>query len=83
MIPFLDLKAINSQYKNELLKACERVIDSGWYIHGSECKAFEDEFAKFCGSKFCSPTSNSQSLKYLSSCYMGCCLIHESLNKDY
>ncbi|MBO7370836.1 MAG: DegT/DnrJ/EryC1/StrS family aminotransferase [Campylobacter sp.] len=58
MIPFLDLKALNLQYKDELKRACERVIDSGWYIHGSECEAFEDEFAKFCGSKFCVGVAN-------------------------
>ncbi|MDA3062025.1 MULTISPECIES: DegT/DnrJ/EryC1/StrS family aminotransferase [unclassified Campylobacter] len=58
MIPFLDLKALNLQYKDELKRACERVIDSGWYIHGSECEAFEDEFAKFCGSKFCIGVAN-------------------------
>ena len=37
MIPFLDLKSINAQYKKEMLEACEKVIDSGWYIQGEEC----------------------------------------------
>jgi dTDP-4-amino-4,6-dideoxygalactose transaminase len=51
MIPFLDLKAINSQYADELKDACARVIDSGWYIMGNELKAFEQAFADFCGAK--------------------------------
>jgi dTDP-4-amino-4,6-dideoxygalactose transaminase len=51
MTPFLDLKGINAQYRAELIEACSRVIDSGWYIQGNECKAFEQEFAKYCGSK--------------------------------
>ena len=51
MIPFLDLKGINAQYRSELIEACTRVIDSGWYIQGSECKAFEEEFAAYCGTK--------------------------------
>ncbi|MBE0515334.1 DegT/DnrJ/EryC1/StrS family aminotransferase [Sulfurimonas sp.] len=51
MIPFLDLKAINAQYADELKEACAKVIDSGWYIQGEECDAFEDEFAKYCGAK--------------------------------
>ncbi|WP_172380553.1 DegT/DnrJ/EryC1/StrS family aminotransferase [Vibrio sp. Vb339] len=50
MIPFLDLKEINQQYHLELKEACSRVIDSGWYIMGNELKAFEDEFAEYCGS---------------------------------
>lgn len=51
MINFLDLKAINNQYQLELKDACARVIDSGWYIMGSELAAFEQEFAAYCGTK--------------------------------
>ena len=49
MIPFLDLKAINAQYRADLIDAATRVIDSGWYIQGTELKAFESEFADYCG----------------------------------
>lgn len=58
MIPFLDLKALNAQYREDMIKACTRVIDSGWYIHGNECKAFEDEFAAYCGTKYCIGVAN-------------------------
>jgi len=58
MIPFLDLKGINAQYREELMEACSRVIDSGWYIQGTECKAFEEEFAVYCGSKQCIGVAN-------------------------
>jgi dTDP-4-amino-4,6-dideoxygalactose transaminase len=51
MIPFLDLKGINAQYREELIKTCTRVIDSGWYIQGNECKEFDKEFAQYCGTK--------------------------------
>ena len=51
MIPFLDLKAINAQYRDELIAACTRVIDSGWYIAGNELAQFEQEFASYCGTK--------------------------------
>jgi len=51
MIPFLDLKEINGQYRAELIEACTKVIDSGWYIQGNECIAFEKEFAQYCGTK--------------------------------
>jgi len=52
MIKFLDLKAINDQYKDQLLQASKRVIESGWYILGSEVKSFEKEFAKFCETRY-------------------------------
>jgi dTDP-4-amino-4,6-dideoxygalactose transaminase len=51
MIPFLDLKAINAQYRDELITACTRVIDSGWYINGNELEQFELDFASYCGTK--------------------------------
>ena len=51
MIPFLDLKSINAQYREELIEACTNVIDSGWYIQGSECDGFNKEFAEYCGTK--------------------------------
>ena len=51
MIPFLDLKEINAQYRDQLIEACTRVIDSGWYIAGNELETFEQEFSDYCGSK--------------------------------
>ncbi|WP_414828631.1 DegT/DnrJ/EryC1/StrS family aminotransferase [Alteromonas sp. H39] len=51
MIPFLDLKGINAQYRDELIKAATDVIDSGWYVQGQQVKAFEQEFAEYCGTK--------------------------------
>ncbi len=58
MISFLDLKALNAQYRRELIAAAERVIDSGWYIQGAELKAFENEFALYCGAKHCVGVGN-------------------------
>ena len=58
MIPFLDLKAINAQYRDELVDACTRVIDSGWYIGGSELEKFEQQFANYCGTKYAIGVAN-------------------------
>ena len=58
MIPFLDLKSINAQYRAELIEACTRVIDSGWYIQGNECKEFDKEFASYCGAKYAIGVAN-------------------------
>ena len=58
MIPFLNLKAINAKYREELIQACTNVIDSGWYIQGSECNAFEKEFAAYCGTKYAVGVAN-------------------------
>ena len=58
MIPFLDLRAINAQYRTELIEACTKVIDSGWYIQGNEHKKFEKEFASYCGTKYAIGVAN-------------------------
>jgi dTDP-4-amino-4,6-dideoxygalactose transaminase len=58
MIPFLDLKGINTQYREELIEACTKVIDSGWYVQGNEHKEFEKEFAEYCGSKYAIGVAN-------------------------
>lgn len=49
MIPFLDLRMLNSRFENEFAAALQRVLAGGWYIHGEECRAFEAEFADYCG----------------------------------
>ncbi|WP_179995262.1 DegT/DnrJ/EryC1/StrS aminotransferase family protein [Acinetobacter sp. YH16053] len=58
MIPFLDLKSINQQYRDELVAACGRVIDSGWYIGGKELESFEKNFAEYCGTQFAIGVAN-------------------------
>lgn len=58
MIPFLDLKSINAQYREELINACTRVIDSGWYINGNELEQFESNFANYCGTQYAIGVAN-------------------------
>lgn len=50
-ISFLDLKAPYIELKEELDEAYHRVMESGWYILGSEANAFEAEFATYCEAK--------------------------------
>ena len=58
MIKFLDLKKINAAYEEEIIDAIKRVVNSGRYILGEELKAFEDEFAAYCGVKHCIGVAN-------------------------
>jgi dTDP-4-amino-4,6-dideoxygalactose transaminase len=51
MVKFLDLQKVNSNYRKELVEACQKVINSGWYILGQELSSFEQEFSDFCGVK--------------------------------
>jgi dTDP-4-amino-4,6-dideoxygalactose transaminase len=58
MISFLDLKNVNLKYRESLVDAATRVIDSGWYVLGQEVKAFEKEFADYCGTQYCVGMAN-------------------------
>ncbi len=58
MIKFLDLQRVNHQYRQSLIDAAVRVIDSGWYINGEEVVNFEREFADYCGAKYCVGVGN-------------------------
>ena len=41
-----------------MIDAATRVIDSGWYVLGQEVKAFEQEFAHYCGAQHCVGMAN-------------------------
>ena len=58
MIPFLDLKEVNQQYRDEMIEAFTKVLDSGWYVQGEEVEAFEQEFADYCGVEHCIGVAN-------------------------
>ncbi|MBW6512465.1 MAG: DegT/DnrJ/EryC1/StrS family aminotransferase [Desulfuromonadaceae bacterium] len=57
-VPFLDLKGTYAELQTELDAAHQRVMESGWYVLGQEVEAFEDEFAAYCGTKFCIGVGN-------------------------
>jgi len=52
-IPFLDLVTPHVEMKDELLAVLGKAIDTAGYVGGSMVKTFEEEFARFCGSKHC------------------------------
>lgn len=68
MTPFLDLKNINAQYRAELIDACTRVIDSGWYLLGNELTQFETDFAAYCGTKHAIGVANGLEALILTLC---------------
>jgi len=52
-IPFLDLKETYLELKDEIDTAVEGVLKGGWYILGENVRRFEEEFAAFCGCRYC------------------------------
>jgi dTDP-4-amino-4,6-dideoxygalactose transaminase len=58
MIKFLDLKKINEPYQEQFQEQLKVFLDKGWYILGTEVKTFEENFANFCGTKYCIGVGN-------------------------
>ena len=58
MIEYENLKLANKPFADEYKEAIARVIDKGWFILGEELEKFEEEFARFCGSKYCIGVAN-------------------------
>lgn len=52
-IPFVDLVASHVQLQEELLDAVKGVLTTAMFIGGPMVEQLEQEFAKFCGAKYC------------------------------
>lgn len=50
-VPFLSLKDITNKYFAEIHEAVARVVDSGWYLQGEENHRFEEDFARYIGTR--------------------------------
>jgi dTDP-4-amino-4,6-dideoxygalactose transaminase len=57
-IPFNDFDSPYKELKAELDSAYFRFMESGWYVLGEEVRAFEDEYAAYCGTKYCVGVGN-------------------------
>ena len=58
MIPFLSLKDVTNLHASEIKEAVQKVIDSGWYLQGKANAEFEENYAKFIGTKYCIGCAN-------------------------
>lgn len=58
MIKFLDIHKITNKHVREIQHAVTRVINSGWYLLGEENDRFEENFAKYIGTKHCIAVAN-------------------------
>ena len=59
-IPFVSFKPLERELEKEIREAFDRVFNASWYIEGKEDKLFEEEFAKYCNSKYCIGCGNCE-----------------------
>jgi len=58
MIEYENLLRLNEPFFEEYKQVFDSVIHSGWFILGNEVKMFEENFAAYCGSRYCIGTAN-------------------------
>lgn len=64
-VPFVTFKPIEKELDMEIRAAFERVYERSWYIDGEEGRKFEEEFAAYCGTKYCIGCSNGLDALFL------------------
>ncbi|HVI84197.1 MAG TPA: aminotransferase class I/II-fold pyridoxal phosphate-dependent enzyme, partial [bacterium] len=64
-VPMYDLRAEYHVQKDAIDAAIERVLESGVLIMGPELTAFEDEFARFCGTGYAVGVSSGTAALHL------------------
>lgn len=58
MIPFLDVKSINSRFETAYQEVFTSFLSSGTYILGEQLKQFEKHYAAYCGTEYCLGVGN-------------------------
>ncbi|NOW89448.1 dTDP-4-amino-4,6-dideoxygalactose transaminase [Clostridium beijerinckii] len=64
-IPFVSFEPMHKEIEEEINSKFAEVYKKNWFIHGEEVKKFEEEFAMFCGSKYCIGCGNGLDALYL------------------
>jgi dTDP-4-amino-4,6-dideoxygalactose transaminase len=50
-VPFVNLVALHEKLRGEIEGVVSRVVETGAFVGGPDCAAFEREFAEYCGVK--------------------------------
>ncbi|MEW6086920.1 MAG: DegT/DnrJ/EryC1/StrS family aminotransferase [bacterium] len=64
-VPLVDMRRQYNLIKEEIDAAVKRVMESGRYIMGEEVESFEDELARYCGTKYAIGVSSGTDALYL------------------
>lgn len=52
-VPFSTFGPMHEEIREEMISKFSEVYDRGWFIQGSECEAFEQEFAQWMDAQYC------------------------------
>lgn len=64
-VPFASFEPMHNELKEGLESAFRTVMEKNYFIQGSECAAFDKEFAEYCNAKYCVGVDNGLNALYL------------------
>lgn len=64
-VPFVDLQAQYKTIESEIQVAINSVINRSSFVLGDDVTKFEEEFARYCGTRFCVGVNNGTSAIFL------------------
>ena len=64
-IPFVSFEKMHNEIKDEVLAKMQEIYEKNWFIQGPEVTAFEQEFAAYCGTKYCVGCGNGLDALFL------------------
>ena len=77
-IEYLSLKRVTDMHAEEIRKAANEVIDSGWYLQGKAVENFERKYAEYTGKKHCISCANGlDALTIMLRAYVEIGLLHK------
>lgn len=64
-VPFASFEPMHNELKEGLENAFKTVMERNYFIQGSECEKFDEEFAAYCDAKYCIGVDNGLNALYL------------------
>lgn len=64
-IPFVSFEAMHNEIHDEVVAKLAEVYENNWFIQGREVEAFEQEYADYCGVKYCVGCGNGLDALFL------------------
>lgn len=64
-IPFVSFEAMHREIADEITAKFREVYEKNWFIQGPEVEQFEEEFAAYCGAKYCVGVGNGLDALFL------------------
>lgn len=78
MIEYLSLQKVNALHEQEIAETVEKVVRSGWYLHGEATERFERHYASYIGTRHCVGCGNGlDALTLIFRAYKELGLLHE------